>query len=413
MRILTAFIIVLSLSVPVFSESNAGAYVEKAHSPRVTALGYAFAGLADDGSSLFTNPAGLSLSSKLSFQITNYSAFETDYMNMMFNYRIKKLTIALGMIRAEVSEIEEVIEHSFFSGFYQKTGNVFDYQARAAYLGLAFKPIEKLSIGTAVKFIEEEFSSYGSGGGVGVDLGVLLDFKVQRFGVSLLNVAPTKIEWDSVTEEIPRIIKLGTSSHLFDNRLIISIEGEKKQGRDLTPHAGVEWWALRSAALRAGIDGGQLSLGTGLKLFRLKLNMSYTQLDEFIDDTIYKFEIGYDLIAQKKPQKKAEVKPVTDYYPYVDNTIPDVQKIYFPPHKFKTELKQITSISLAQKTMILKGSGENIETLFIDNVEVTIGPENNFSYLKTLSNEKSFVVKFRVIGKDGIKETITKFFIRK
>jgi hypothetical protein len=400
----------------VMAENNAGAFVERAHSPRVTALGYSFVGLADDGSSLYANPAGLSLAPKFSFQVMSFEAFETDYTNVMMNFRRNKLTFGMGIITAEVTGIEETTASQFISGTYVKTGALLDYNARASYVGLSYKATDSLSVGTAVKFVREEIYNYGSGGGMGLDLGVLKNFKRHRVGFSILNIVPTPIQWDGVEEKMPRIVKIGSSSRFFDDNLTVSVESESKESRDMAMHLGAELWVIPIAAVRMGIDAGEFSVGTGLKLGALKMNMSFTHLDDFIDDVIYKFEIGYDIVPKKRrpidPEDREEYnfKPV---YTQVDNSIPVVEKEYFPSPRFKLDLPQTITLSKADSIFTFKGSGEYIETLYIDNVSVEINEDNTFVYTKTISQKEDFVVKFRVYGKDGTKQTFTRFFVRK
>ena len=127
-KLLYLFFLISITSTP-YASNNAGAFLEKSVGPRPASLGLAYSAAANDTYSIYLNPAGLTHVQRRQWSLHHYRAFETSYFGTQGTFKWKSLYFGLGLIRANVNDIDEVIRND--EGTLQKTGTSFSYHAMA------------------------------------------------------------------------------------------------------------------------------------------------------------------------------------------------------------------------------------------------------------------------------------------
>ncbi len=273
-------------------------------------LGMGGAGLAinRDVSSAYWNPAGFADIKETEFILQHDERYgdlvNFDYAAFAYPYK-NEFTVGLSVIRLGIDGIPDTR-----NALIDSDGNgVLDNYDRIDYdkvtyhnasdwafiLTYAQKSSDKLSYGANVKIIYRDLMG-NSAVGVGFDAGVLYSpFDKFFTGASLLDVTSTYLAWDTGTKElISPTLKLGAGYNLdifngvltpamdfdfhFDGRDYASMAAVGPVGIDL--HAGVEFLYKNIIALRAGYnDVKQLTLGLGLRVYRLNLDYAFAKFN--------------------------------------------------------------------------------------------------------------------------------------
>jgi hypothetical protein len=405
MKKLLLFITLLFQISTITASNNAGAFLEKSMGPRPTAMGFAYAAAATDANSIYLNPAGLTNIERQHVSVHNYNAFETSYFGAQGSFKWESVQFGMGLVRANVSDINEVIRND--SGNLEKTGTSFAYTGYALYFGGAQTFFNKLSIGANAKYIQETlFNSAGTG--IGFDMGsqfMLTEWL--RLGAAVQNITPTEIKWENTTEKMPRTITLGTL--IYVNELqSLSMDVKKKQGRPMTYHFGTEYFITPYFPLRLGYDDSEFSIGLGLYFDQLSADFSFTNLDDFVQDDIYKFGLTYYFKSQYENEYVPPAIPTYTYVPEVE----DVPEVVIPDPIIRVKLDELTTIRKSRRVMGVSGTVEHIETLTINDQKVHVRPDNKFYKVVTLSEDESFILTFKGISPSKKEVSVIKYFLR-
>jgi hypothetical protein len=225
-----------------------------------------------------------------------------DYGAVAYSYK-NQFTLGLSVIRLGIDGIPDTR-----NALVDSDGNgVLDNYDRLDYTKVTYnnasdwafiftyakKSSEKFSYGANVKIIYRDLMS-NSAFGVGFDAGVIYSPLDKLYlGASVLDITTTYLAWNTGTKElISPTLKLGTGYNLdifngvltpaidfdmhFDGRNYASIAAIGPVGLDM--HAGMEFLYKNIIALRAGYnDVKQLTLGIGLKIFRLDLDYAFAK----------------------------------------------------------------------------------------------------------------------------------------
>jgi hypothetical protein len=258
---------------------------------RNSAIGESGAGLADDVSAIFWNPAGLAFQSGVQVSLTHsnwlpaLSLGDMFYEFLAFKYHLEDL----GMISASVTFLN--------LGEFVRTGEVpdpietwrsFEYAITA---GFSAKVLDDLGIGVNLRFIHSSLSPIGTSGEVGSgvatsvsgDIGLLyrptslvipfigLDLgNVMGVGLNLSNLGP-KISYIDVdqADPIPTSLRLGFAFNLLNseynsltytldfNRLLIKRYDEEDKKPDEFYKAIFSAWqdgGLRKVVSSTGLE---------------------------------------------------------------------------------------------------------------------------------------------------------------
>jgi tetratricopeptide (TPR) repeat protein len=241
---------------------------------RALALGSAFGAIADDASASLWNPAGLGLVERgeIQFAQSQYDldASETFAAAVYPDWRWGAAAITIRHFG--VSGIEGRDDRNGVTDPDLGSG---ESEIGFAY-GRALAP--GWSVGGGLKLRRQEVAGR-SGSGVGADLGVRvapapalgIDAPWARrlaVGIALQNVLEPQIRLDQESVADPSSMRLGISfmpSFGAGLGMLASVDLEKARGVSPRVHAGLELEPHPMLALRAGIDQGFLTAGTGLR----------------------------------------------------------------------------------------------------------------------------------------------------
>lgn len=247
-----------------FSREGAGA--------RALGLAGSFAGIADDASAVYWNPAGLSLLSKPELtlnHITLFSGTSSDFIG--FGLPFKKIgAMGAGYLRQT-------------SGNFQKretpfdTPTTFDISNTMLQLGWAIGvPQEytpdiirgKISLGFGIKSVAQHIDT-ASGSGTGADAGLLYRHsKGFSIGVVVQNLMPPSIAMISKSVAFPRVVDIApayTRGMGKDIKATLAARTNHYGGR-LHPAGGLELRYLNKFSVRSGLEAKGISLGAGAQL---------------------------------------------------------------------------------------------------------------------------------------------------
>lgn len=284
------------------AESGAGA--------RTLGMGGAFAGLADDASAIFVNPAGIASLPEL--RLTSmYSTLLNDesYLVLGGTNRYAFGDVGLGYINVASPNIP----------IYQWIGGVptivgyTNYSSGTLYLSYAKHLQEHLLVGGSLKIFTQGFSgggaTYESTSGTGLDLDLGVKYWAQPWlslGLSLQNLLPAslggKFSWKNGQEEgIPVVAKAGLALDLFgkkalrpaDAEVTLLLDYDDYRESEAITHLGMEYRPLPLLALRLGSNNGNLAIGLGYKYAGFDFDYAYRRLGAAETNVSQAFSISY------------------------------------------------------------------------------------------------------------------------
>ena len=187
---------------------------------RASAMGGAFVGVADDGSSLFWNAAGIARidpdKSELSLNHASWPA-EMSFDQIGYVFHVKKIPGAFG-IHARALTMQPMVETTAYQPDPNVgTGRTFDAGMMSVGLTYARSFTDKFSAGVTANFINEglaEFSQQTNS----FDIGTLYDVGTlgMKIGMAIQNIG-TQIKFIDREARIPAIFRVGTSAVLLQS----------------------------------------------------------------------------------------------------------------------------------------------------------------------------------------------------
>jgi tetratricopeptide (TPR) repeat protein len=271
------WLILLALKpAPILGDDDGGGRSVFAHGAgnRALALGGAFVAVADDASGLLWNPAGLGWAEQPEFQATH-----TNMIGMGFSEQYASLVMphwrwgAVGVFfrKFGVDGIEERDDRNFLLD-----DNLSDSEFEIG-LGYGRKLGPAVSVGGVWKLRRQSLAGY-TGSGMGFDLGLLVEpLRVLRsqvawsenltLGLALRNAIEPSVRLDEESVPDPTALRAGLAYvHPLGGArdILLACDVEKTQDMGARVHAGVEVRLHPVLALRAGLNDGTLTVGTGL-----------------------------------------------------------------------------------------------------------------------------------------------------
>jgi hypothetical protein len=292
--------IVISLTVlgPVYAQTKVATDPTRIGvGARPLGMGKSFIGLADDTSSIFVNPAGLSGITQ--WQATSMSGKfinEFDYLNLGVAYPTRLGVLGLGYVGGSISFRSPVVTTEVVDGvrIIPTTGEGETYSFGNSVLLLSWGKELKglfnldlfnhLSAGATLKFFSLNLSGPGIDGGTasGNELDLGIHYKpnpIFKAGAVLQNGLPFnaggKIKWGNGTEEsLLSTLKFGLSFRLLgeegwqtvdEHELSLNCDYDSFPNRSVPGlwHLGAEWSPLKLIDIRLGIDQETIGTGTG------------------------------------------------------------------------------------------------------------------------------------------------------
>lgn len=281
---------------------------------RPLGMGGAFAGLADDSSAVYWNPAGLTRVEHVDLSATQQGR-EADNLSMnsvgsSYTFLSAAMTVphfgsfGLGFLRFGVSDIP-LVSGLDSSGAPVQTGT-FANQDLAFFVSYGRRLFPGFSAGLTAKTLSGGTQGVTTGSGdasysyLGADLGLLTEFGTWTpaleglsLGVNVQDALNGGVAWKNTASNPHDTVDLNVKTGLaYTPRLSLL---EQVQGRwsvvfDVDPkyspatlyHLGSEFWYRDTVALRAGLrmfgssrQSAELSAGFSFRIYMLQLDYAY------------------------------------------------------------------------------------------------------------------------------------------
>jgi hypothetical protein len=280
---------------------------------RPLGLGKAFTAIANDGSALFTNPAGLAQNDNLKLiSMSGNLMQEVPYTLLGASYPALNGNLGLGYVGLGVSGIRETV---LVNGVPDITGNEASFSNTAVLMSYAtdFEKVpylnristgtfKNIKIGTTLKLLSQGFdgtASFEAGNisGFDLDLGAIAEINEDTTaGLTIKNIIPG----NNINEdEIPMIINAGIARRFRNYNLAMALDAEFSRG--LLFHLGCEWNPIQILKLRAGLDqkpsagssATNLAMGLGVNYRGFTFDYAYHTYAELAEFSTHFFSLGY------------------------------------------------------------------------------------------------------------------------
>lgn len=301
---------------------------------RALGLGGAYSAIANDVTSIYWNPAGLS-----QLNYPQLSLMHTEQFGGIINYDFagvglpvgSNTSIGVGFIRLGIDGIADTRD-----ALVDENGNgVFDENERldkdkisyfnavdwGMYFTYSKKSSDRLSYGINIKLISRDLN-VGNAIGIGFDIGVQFNPYHNFFvGLNLQDATTTLVAWNNGTKElISPTLKIGTAYSIdalggkfipvldfdirFENRQYASNFNLGTISFDM--HTGLEFDYRNIVALRAGYSEiGTTNMGVGIHLPKLDIDYTFATsklTDSRFDDT-HRVSITFTFETEKLARK--------------------------------------------------------------------------------------------------------------
>lgn len=288
----------------------AGEFLSLGVGGRALGMGGAFVALANDVTSGYWNPAGLSR-----MNYPQVALMHEEEFGSVVNYDYGAVAIPVGtstsiglsIIRLGVDDIPDTrnagvdingnltYDPAQFSRIDPNRVTYFNAADWAMFLSYSKKQTEDFSYGASVKLIRRDLGT-NSATGIGFDIGVTYaPIDNLMLGVNLQDVTTTLLAWDTGRNElISPTMKIGSAYFIdvpggrFAPAVDLDVRFEGRQFASMThlgpisidPHLGGEYQFKNLVALRIGYnDVKSLTLGVGLHLPKLNIDYSFVKFD--------------------------------------------------------------------------------------------------------------------------------------
>lgn len=305
MRLFASLALFVSFAAPCLAGGTGGAtplnFLFLDADARPVALGGAYAAVADDANSMLYNPAGLAFLDSHQAKLMHAEHFQgvtQEYAAVAVKEPVERFknsgvglmlnTVGYGDInrttlsnpRGDALGSFGIRDWALAAGFGAKTG------------------LEWLGLGAAVKYLREDIDSV-SAQAVAVDLGIRADLNSllgQRifFGLALQNLGP-KIKFQSGSEDLPANLKAGLAYRFLKSGILALDVNQPRKG-NRTVHAGVEYVARKSVAVRVGYNGRNeagagITVGGGLVLHSFGLDYAFVPFGDL--GSAHRFSLSF------------------------------------------------------------------------------------------------------------------------
>lgn len=259
---------------------QAAAYIKMGVGARPLGMGGAFSAIADDATAAYWNPAGL-VQLKSDEITTMHAVLNMDRQLNFVNYA-KKLEDgsfwAFSWTRFGIDKIEERAGQNDPRGY--AAGDLIGYfnDDENTYAGTySWKIKPDVSCGVTLKYMDQSVAD-ASARSFGMDLGLLYRINDQFSMATTLKDLSSDLRWDTGanhSDNIPWSARIGM---VFKPResLLLALDVDKTEDLDAQLHFGMEGWIQEMFGIRAGVDDGDLSLGSTIRLEQWQIDYSFT-----------------------------------------------------------------------------------------------------------------------------------------
>ncbi|NLO11465.1 MAG: UPF0164 family protein [Candidatus Cloacimonetes bacterium] len=314
-KIIILCLLIAAALIPLNAGRYAGDFMMIGSGVRALGMGGAFSAIADDGSAIYWNAAGISGITKMEVAAMHaflYSGLAS-YDNISYIQPLPNgVSIGLNLTRLTISDIPHFSE-SYLVGTnvderinnsdlhlpgvpdakFSSTDDLyqfafskhFKYDANMGWL--SFEIPFDFYIGGNVKFIKRKlWNNYGTGTGIDLSLKTTTDlsvvFDVEElgkidFGINFQDIAGTDINWDTISK-IKDEVLFNTKVGIAVRQPIPALHSQLTLAYDYdyvyngTNHFGVEWTYKDDGSIRAGYYDTNLSFGATVKVYDIYLD---------------------------------------------------------------------------------------------------------------------------------------------
>jgi len=292
----------------------AGEFLRIGVGARALGMGSAFAGLADDGTASYWNPAGLATLGDHEVTLMHAEQFgsivQYDFLSYVMPVGAEgkaKQAIGLSLVRLGVDDIPdtrglEIIDQNGNGKFdypedllvIDESRFIFDSDNDVALLFSYARDVGPgVSLGGNFKYIRQWLGDSLRSNGFGLDLGALyVGHGGFSAGAMLRDATTTRILWNTGTSEfIAPSLRVGAAkSYAFSERrhtvtgaldVQVGFSDEQLSSQahlgavTFEFHPGVEYWLDRRLALRAAFEAQNFTAGLGIRYRGIGLDYAY------------------------------------------------------------------------------------------------------------------------------------------
>jgi hypothetical protein len=289
-RITAAWVPLFAALAILMSVEPAGAvFDDYGPSPRIQAMGGGCSALADDGSALFYNPAGLG-------QLESYQLFTSyqrpygfDFLEHMAagltvplpRYGVAGLGFQKFGVNYEGEDLEGERTFSFSHGF-----SLMEDIHSSLAMGYSVH-LYSLELGTSV-----DGNSLGSAQAMGMDVGILAVLRHRtRMGAIIRNLNRPRMG-QGYREDLPRYLDLGIAYEPYPG-VVTVFDVSKKFGQETQMNGGLEAAIVPFMALRFGIQTKPDRLMGGLGFKYHGVGLDYALINHAVLPLTHQMSVSY------------------------------------------------------------------------------------------------------------------------
>jgi hypothetical protein len=309
--------LIICMQSALFAGRYAGDFTVIGSGVRALGMGGAFSAIADDGSAIYWNPAGISQIRDSEAQIMRAYLYQNlaYYDNISFCQPLpNEVTIGASWTRLTIDDIPRFSEeHLVFNvdmrsifpdlhltgepdGYFKSTDDLFQFAfSKHVHYDLNFGwlffelPLD-VHFGGEIKYIKRKIDDHigkGTGFDFGIlaktDLSLLLDIDwagTLNFGANFQDIGGTMITWDTVSNNEDEILfntKLGFAIvqplPKLKSRLVLALDRDYVY--EGTSHYGMELTYKEMVAFRMGYYDTNFSTGASIKLYDINIDYAF------------------------------------------------------------------------------------------------------------------------------------------
>ena len=261
--------------------TSGGIILKQGVGARAQGMGEAFVGVADDATSLYWNPGGLSRLRGINMNATYVIGLaESTYQQLVYGHSLKNLG-AFGLNISLMQGGKIILDN--VDGTEREVESQSDLAVTAGY-GIALN--KNLGLGLALKTLNSTLAEEVNATAWAADLGILLAITEQLSVGLVLQNAGTEIKYKEEGDPLPLTARLGVGCRLVlaqNHTGLLAVDLVKLHDRDIDVHMGVEYWCANLIGIRAGYKLGyeqeSLTAGFGVhwEIFQLDYALGLMQ----------------------------------------------------------------------------------------------------------------------------------------
>jgi len=259
---------------------------------RAAGMGDAFTAVAEGASTAYFNPAGLAEIDGGEVLLSHFAWYQDMSLEYgVFAYRLSDVTSAAASI---TYFNYGTIQGYDFDGIVTEEISAYDL---AASVSFAYQVDDKLSVGLTGKYVVQKLDDL-SGSSPAFDIGALYGIGRFTLAAAFSNIGPA-MTFEGVSERLPTAGRIGASMYPIEERLLASIELEKRYHGLTVLRQGFEYNFNEQYFLRVGYNyipaedqrslGNGITFGAGLRFSTAEVDYAYTVEEKYSGEGLHRF----------------------------------------------------------------------------------------------------------------------------